>query len=336
MWATARLVPTVETLREILAANPTGISRAGMLAWAQLRIDPTYDETRLDADLSALGDEVVDSDGFYRLSGPVPAAEPSPETATADGPTAPSSDPGGIVGWSPSDANEPEEIAGWASPDAIPAAPDAPPAAPGAPPEAADGATDAMADDGSSGVPGWIGPDGTPAAVAGGEVDGAADGEAARKGGIGGIIRRFWILGIIALIAIGAILFRDRISGSASALAVGDCFDLPGADVSEIEDVQHHPCNEPHEAEVFLVYEYPDATDAYPSDDAFRSSVGETCVPAFNAYTGSDFEQQPDLDIYWLYPLAEGWQEGDRQIVCSLFRVDEQPLDRSMKAAQPA
>jgi hypothetical protein len=87
---------------------------------------------------------------------------------------------------------------------------------------------------------------------------------------------------------------------------------------------------------VFLVYEYAGATDTYPTEDEFGASVSENCVPAFAGYTGSDFEQQQSLDIYWLFPVADGWEGGDHELVCSLFRVDEQPLTKSMKGANPS
>jgi hypothetical protein len=324
----------MDGLRDIIAANPNGISRAGMLAWAQLRIDPGYDEARLDADLAALVDELDDSSGFYRLrsasaEGAAPATPEAAMAETAAEPSAAEPTEGGIVGWAP-----PGAAAGGAAAPTLEDAAALEPAVPAGP---------------TAGISGWVSPDpAAPTTGAGGAIPGwgsttdtagaAGDvpgAEAAARGGFGGIIRRFWILGVIGLIAVGAVLFRDRITGSAADLAVGDCFDLPGAEVTEIEDVQHHPCNEPHSAEVFVTFDYPGATDAYPSQDEFSAAVSARCLPEFTAYTGSEFEQQQSLDIYWLYPLQEGWDDGDHEVVCSLFRIDEQPLTQSMRGANP-
>lgn len=57
----------METVRDILEAHHSGISKPGLLAWAQLRIDTRMTEARLDEELALLGDEVVDVDGFLYL-----------------------------------------------------------------------------------------------------------------------------------------------------------------------------------------------------------------------------------------------------------------------------
>jgi hypothetical protein len=56
---------------------------------------------------------------------------------------------------------------------------------------------------------------------------------------------------VVGAIVVGGFLFRDRISGNAGDLQVGDCFDDPGT--SEISDVQHHPCTEAHTGEVIFI-----------------------------------------------------------------------------------
>ena len=57
----------METVRGILAAHHSGISKPGLLAWARLRIDTAMTEAQLDEELARLGDEVVDLDGFLYL-----------------------------------------------------------------------------------------------------------------------------------------------------------------------------------------------------------------------------------------------------------------------------
>jgi hypothetical protein len=85
------------TVREILAAHHSGISRPGLLAWARLRIDTAMTDEQLEAELARLGDEVVDVDGFLYLRSNRPAAAPRREvgpswnrwTAELDGRTEP-------------------------------------------------------------------------------------------------------------------------------------------------------------------------------------------------------------------------------------------------------
>jgi hypothetical protein len=148
---------------------------------------------------------------------------------------------------------------------------------------------------------------------------------------MGGILLR---VGIIAAIAGGAWFFRDYISGNATDLAVGDCFDAPTTGVDEtVEDVSHHPCTDAHTAEVFYVADYPDA-DAYPDVDAFDVFTEANCPPAFQAYTGLDFYSAAaeDLDIGLFYPLEEGWGRGDHEITCYIVRVDSGTMSASLKA----
>jgi hypothetical protein len=61
---------------------------------------------------------------------------------------------------------------------------------------------------------------------------------------------RNWIIriAIIAVIAGGAYILRDRLTANAGDLKVGDCFDDPTGE--QVKDVQHHPCTESHTAEV--------------------------------------------------------------------------------------
>jgi hypothetical protein len=134
-------------------------------------------------------------------------------------------------------------------------------------------------------------------------------------------------IGIIAVIVLGGLIFRDRLSGSAGELKVGDCFDdTTGTKVSE---VQHHPCTEAHNAEVVLVGDYPAAKGA-PLPSANFVSYGDTCGSAAFAYVGST---PPDNLIYsFYYPLEEDWNKGERKMICYITTENQVTLTKSMKA----
>lgn len=141
---------------------------------------------------------------------------------------------------------------------------------------------------------------------------------------------------IIAVIAGAAFLLRNYLSGSASDLQVGDCFDQPPAETQEITDVKHHPCTESHTGEVLFVGDYPSPADApYPSLEAFQAYVESACVTAFAEYTGSAFEDALSLGMGWYYPRAEGWKTGDHELACYLYRLDEAPMTQSFRNANP-
>jgi hypothetical protein len=72
----------VETVRDILAAHRSGISKPGLMAWVRLRVDPAMTDAQLDEELARLGDEVVDVEGFLYLRSYVePPRRPAARTA---------------------------------------------------------------------------------------------------------------------------------------------------------------------------------------------------------------------------------------------------------------
>ena len=83
------------------------------------------------------------------------------------------------------------------------------------------------------------------------------------------------IAAIVVVVAVVGVVFRDRITGNAGSLQVGDCFDLPADAVAATDatvgDVQHHPCTEAHGGEVFAVLTYPAAATRHvPADGRIR------------------------------------------------------------------
>jgi hypothetical protein len=141
---------------------------------------------------------------------------------------------------------------------------------------------------------------------------------------------------VIGLILGGLYLFRDRISGNVNELAAGDCIDEPSSTTS-ITDVQHQPCTEPHDGEVFALIVHPAANGAaYPGTDAFRTLVVQQCLPQVQTYTGRTLEEidSAGLTYAWFYPTTSSWTDSnDRGITCYLARQDEQKMTGSVRAA---
>lgn len=144
-----------------------------------------------------------------------------------------------------------------------------------------------------------------------------------------------WVIriGIIAVIVIGGFLFRDRLSGGANDLKVGDCFDEPAAGKT-IEDVQHHPCNESHTGEVVFVGSVPGQNASYPGETAFDAYAVQNCGPAFRTYTGVDIAAQTALNMGYFFPIQEGWSKGDHVLICYIVRTDGNPVTSSFRKAR--
>jgi hypothetical protein len=149
-----------------------------------------------------------------------------------------------------------------------------------------------------------------------------------------GVGMRGWIIriGIVAVIAVLAFLFRDRLSSNAGQLKLGECFDDP-AGVTEVTDVQHHPCTESHTAEVVYLGDMPGDNNAYPADSAIQAWVESNCLPAWSTYTGKDIEAEEVLALGWYQPSNEGWAKGDRSVICYASRTDLAPMTSSVKAS---
>ena len=141
-------------------------------------------------------------------------------------------------------------------------------------------------------------------------------------------------IGVIAVIVIAGVILRPFISGNASDLSVGDCFDLPTSTATEVKDVQHHPCDQDHGGEVIWVGNYPGTkSDPYPTDPEMFAFVSSQCIPVYNTYTGKDLTTQLEWDVNWLQPTEDGWKKGDLKVTCFLFRVDNTKFKGSQKAA---
>ncbi len=145
-----------------------------------------------------------------------------------------------------------------------------------------------------------------------------------------------WVIriGIIAVIAIGALVLRDRLSGNASELKVGDCFDEPTASAATVEDVQHQPCTEAHDNEVMVVTSHPAAKEAtYPTDADMETFVDDQCVSAYKPYTGRDPATESEIGLAWYVPTLEGWKDGTRKVICYLYRIDKAKMTAPLHAA---
>jgi hypothetical protein len=135
---------------------------------------------------------------------------------------------------------------------------------------------------------------------------------------------------VIALIAGGWLLFRDRLSGSAEDLRVGDCFDVPTEET--IRSIQHQPCTESHDGEAYVVGNA--EGDSFPVVFGFDDWAEEHCLgEAFEAYVGAPFETRTDIDVAYLAPTQESWNDGDREITCYLTPADGQKVTSSYRAA---
>ena len=153
-------------------------------------------------------------------------------------------------------------------------------------------------------------------------------------------MNRNWIIG--AAVAGGAFVVnsfmqadRDETgaivdAGSVDAfqMRVGDCFDDGSTfDDEEVNSVPGVPCSNPHDNEVYAVYDI--AAASFPGE-GMADMAHEGCLARFEAFVGNDYESSA-LDIATLYPSRESWQQNDREVVCAVYDVDAKKLTGSVK-----
>lgn len=110
------------------------------------------------------------------------------------------------------------------------------------------------------------------------------------------------------------------------AFAVGDCFNETP---EEFVDVN---CNEPHQAEIYEVLDHPDSSN-YPGGQLIADWAEPQCYSRFESYTGVAYPDSA-LEFNYLYPTAQGWRDGDREVICYLF--DASGDDLTEPIAEPA
>lgn len=122
---------------------------------------------------------------------------------------------------------------------------------------------------------------------------------------------------LLSLTLAGCGLFGN----SVFELEVGDCFDDAGIEdgATEVADVPIVDCGKAHDYEVFAAFDVTEA--AYPGDAATRDIARDGCIERFDAFVGIPYEQSA-LDVTYLYPTQQTWDDGDREIVCALYSLD--------------
>ncbi len=118
----------------------------------------------------------------------------------------------------------------------------------------------------------------------------------------------------------------------AFAMRVGDCFDDspeitdPSA---EIQAVAGLPCSEPHDNEVYAVFDV--SFDTFPGDASMFDLSTDACHKRFKSFVGKSYDESV-LDLFAIYPTDDSWSQlNDREVICAVYRVDYKKLTGSAK-----
>ena len=129
------------------------------------------------------------------------------------------------------------------------------------------------------------------------------------------------------MILIVATLSAACVGGNVFTLEVGTCFD--DVDEAQISSVPEVDCSEPHDNEVFAVFDYT-ASDSFPGAETMNQAAHELCVAEFEAYVGLSYVES-ELNVFPITPTDGSWDTGDREIICALYNLDFSKLTGSWR-----
>lgn len=108
-------------------------------------------------------------------------------------------------------------------------------------------------------------------------------------------------------------------AGDVFSLAVGDCFDDPEAG-TQVSSVPLIDCSEPHDNQVFAVFDLPDGP--FPGDAAVQETADLGCMERFESYVGTQYAVSA-LFLSSLSPTQGSWNDrDDREVICFLWEPD--------------
>lgn len=102
---------------------------------------------------------------------------------------------------------------------------------------------------------------------------------------------------------------------------VGDCLAEDLADAPDrVEKAGIVPCDTPHRSELYHREEL--SGSSYPGESEVQDQANEICIDQFETFVGLSFESS-ELNIIPLYPIAEGWDNGDHAVDCYVTAPDD-------------
>jgi hypothetical protein len=117
------------------------------------------------------------------------------------------------------------------------------------------------------------------------------------------------------------------------SLKVGDCFQFTSDDFASKEDnlplsLPVVPCTDLHDGEVISVFDLP--YGLYPTNYEFKKIQDEKCWDEYELYTKTNLEETPHL-MQLFYPLEESWNDGNREVTCTVSLPDGERLGASVR-----
>ncbi len=102
-------------------------------------------------------------------------------------------------------------------------------------------------------------------------------------------------------------------------LQQGDCI-AEATEQDVLDSLPVVPCSDPHQLEIYHVFDLADGD--WPGESAVSDRSAEGCLAAFAGFVGIGFDQSA-YDVTPLMPSQQSWEQiDDREVLCALFEFD--------------
>ncbi len=110
-----------------------------------------------------------------------------------------------------------------------------------------------------------------------------------------------------------------------SVLRRGDCVVDADDLIGELSSVGVVPCSEPHEAQVFAIFEVsgPDG-DSWPGQELLDETAQQGCTDRLDAVDPDALSE--DLGLVFLAPSQISWSNDDREVICFISAEEDGDL----------
>jgi hypothetical protein len=150
-------------------------------------------------------------------------------------------------------------------------------------------------------------------------------GQRGRGMAIGGLVATgVWVLALAVVLVLAVAnsgVDRDdsgAITGSGRVpvddLRPGDC--VNDLDEGVLQSLPAVPCAEPHDGEVFGIFDLP-AGD-WPGDDEVFSQSETGCLEVLRGYSPTAYDDE-SAELFYLHPTEASWRRDDREVVCVAY-----------------
>ena len=141
------------------------------------------------------------------------------------------------------------------------------------------------------------------------------------------VIVAAWVAGLAAFAVVTVHDDAERDEGIEKAgdialedLRPGDCYIDPAGEA--VYNVRGVPCDDPHDSEVYAVYDLAGSSE-FPGDKRVERTSDNGCRERFRGFVGRDYDDSALQITYWP-PTREAWAMDDREVICAVFVSGDQ------------